>query len=108
MCVSASENAVKQTLNDLRAFLSAEVSAIQVSGEKPDFEVVDLGYIEPGHGMKGRKQWLNTDSDVQMMYEQENAAFCCGLTLMLSILVQRIHVKGRIGIEFSRAQEKPV
>ena len=57
-------------LNDLRALLSAKVSSIEVSGEKPDFEVVDLGYIEPGHGMKGRKQWLNTDSDVGMMYEQ--------------------------------------
>ena len=59
-----------KTLTDLRAFLSAEMSAIEVSGEKPDFEVADLGYIEPGHGMKGRKQWLSTDSDVQMMYEQ--------------------------------------
>ena len=46
------------------------MSAIEVSGEKPDFEVADLGYIESGHGMKGRKQWLSTDSDVQMMYEQ--------------------------------------
>ena len=51
-----------KTLNELRAFLSAEVSAIEVSGEKPDFEVADLGYIEPGHGMKGRKQWLSTDT----------------------------------------------
>ena len=59
-----------KTLTDLRAFLSAEMSTIEVSGEKPDFEVADLGYIEPGHGMKGRKQWLSTDSDVQMMYEQ--------------------------------------
>ena len=59
-----------RTLNELRAFLSAKVSSVEVSGEKPDFKVVDLGYIEPGHGMKGRKQWLNTDSDVDVMYEQ--------------------------------------
>ena len=28
-----------------------------------------MGYIEPGHGAKGRKIWLNTDADVDDMYK---------------------------------------
>ena len=29
-----------------------------------------MGYVEPGHGMKGRKIWIHTDDDVKMMYEK--------------------------------------
>ena len=57
-----------KTLHDLREFLGNKVPSI--GGEKPDFNVVDIGYLEPGHGMKGRKQWLNTDDDVEVMYEK--------------------------------------
>ena len=57
-----------KTLDDLRSFLSAKVPSVGVNDEKPDFAVVDIGYIEPGHGMKGRKQWLNSDDDVNEMY----------------------------------------
>ena len=28
-----------------------------------------MGFIEPGHGGKGRKVWLFDDNDVQRMYE---------------------------------------
>ena len=30
---------------------------------------VEMGYIEPGHGGKGRKVWMHDDGDVQRMYE---------------------------------------
>ena len=36
--------------------------------EQPDFSSVDLGYLEPGHGMKGKNQWLHSDDDVKEMY----------------------------------------
>ena len=42
-----------KTLDDLRSFLDAKVPSVGVNGEEPDFSVVDLGYIEPGHGNKG-------------------------------------------------------
>lgn len=32
---------------------------------RPDF---DIGYTEPGHGVKGKNQWLNTDDDVKSMH----------------------------------------
>ena len=57
-----------KTLDDLRSFLDAKVPSVGVNSEEPDFSVVDLGYIEPGHGNKGRKQWLNNDDDVHEMY----------------------------------------
>ena len=38
--------------------------------ETPDVHKVEMGYVEPGHGMKGRKVWLLSDSDVSNMYEK--------------------------------------
>ena len=37
------------------------------SWRRKDFTVVDLGYIEPGHGMKRR---LNSEDDVSEMYKK--------------------------------------
>ena len=57
-----------KNLDDLRSFHAAKIPSVDVNGEEPYFSVVDLGYIEPGHGTKGRKQWLNNDEDVREMY----------------------------------------
>ena len=46
--------------------------SVDVNGETPDFAAVDMGYIEPGHGMKGRKQWLFNDDDVKYMYSKHS------------------------------------
>jgi hypothetical protein len=34
-----------------------------------DIYSVDIGYIEPGHGFKGKKVWLLNDSDLKAMYK---------------------------------------
>lgn len=31
-------------------------------------DIGNFGYIEPGHGLKGRQQWIVQDTDVQEMY----------------------------------------
>ena len=31
-----------------------------------------MGYVEPGHGMKGRKIWIHTDEDLKMMNEKHD------------------------------------
>ena len=36
---------------------------------KPDFQHVEIGYIIPGHGLKGKKIWLLTDIDLREMCE---------------------------------------
>jgi hypothetical protein len=36
----------------------------------PDMDTVEMGYIEPGHGSKGKKCWLYTDTDVAQMYDE--------------------------------------
>ena len=30
--------------------------------------IIDFGYIEPGHGLKGKQVWLVEDADVDEMY----------------------------------------
>lgn len=57
------------TLITLRAFLRTKVPPVEINGETPNFEAVDIGYIEPGHGMKGKKQWLIRDGDIGEMYK---------------------------------------
>ena len=54
------------SLSSLRCFtyLPSEVEV-----NKPDFQSVEIGYIEPGHGLRGRKVWLYTDVDLKGMYD---------------------------------------
>lgn len=62
------------TVKELREFLILKVpAAINVGGEKLDFSTGEIGYIEPGHGMKGKKQWLYSDDDVVVMYDKHKA-----------------------------------
>ena len=35
-------------------------------------KITNVGYIQPGHGSKGRQMWLNTDQDVSDMYVECN------------------------------------
>ena len=39
------------------------------------FEVDKFGYIEPGHGLKGRQQWLVQDEDLDNMYTSYGKRF---------------------------------
>ena len=32
----------------------------------------EIGYIEPGHGMKGKKLWITRDDDLKEMYDRYN------------------------------------
>lgn len=59
-----------RNLKELRNFLGVKVPSVDVDGHKPNYETVDVGYIEPGHGLKGKKQWLFTDGDVEEMYKK--------------------------------------
>lgn len=50
------------TVTELREFMS---SACDVE----DIAKVDIGYVEPGHGSKGKKVWICSDDDVKAMYK---------------------------------------
>lgn len=54
-----------ESLPILRRFLDDKVNI----PSKPDFQRVEIGYIIPGYGLKGKKIWLHTDADLQVMYE---------------------------------------
>lgn len=54
-----------QITKEIRVFLSS----LEVE-EKPDFEIVEVGYIEPCHNMKGKKQWIHPSDDIKAMYEE--------------------------------------
>jgi len=54
------------SLDELRKFIASKLPA---TVDPPDMETVDMGYIEPGHGGKGRKVWLFSDEDLPTMYK---------------------------------------
>lgn len=55
--------------DSLRKFISNKLPPLP-SMDKPDMCNVEVGYVEPGHGMKGRKIWLLADGDLPKMYEK--------------------------------------
>lgn len=55
------------SLDELKEFIMSRLpSGI---GDVPDLEAVDMGFVEPGHGGKGRKVWLFNDDDLHNMYK---------------------------------------
>ncbi len=54
-----------QSLDELKDFITSGLPT--GIGNVPNLETVDMGFVEPGHGGKGRKVWL-FDDDVQKMY----------------------------------------
>ncbi len=55
------------SLDELREFIAANLPT--TISEVPDLESVDMGFVEPGHGGKGRKVWMFDNEDLQNMYE---------------------------------------
>ena len=51
------------SLDELKEFLSTSASV-----HLHDLDLVDMGYIEAGHGVKGWKIWLCDDEDLDKMY----------------------------------------
>ncbi len=55
-------------LSSTRRFKSiAELK--QVLSDHLKFSVETLGYIEPGHGLRGKQQWLTRECDLEDMYK---------------------------------------
>ena len=53
------------SLQELQDFIGVN---LPTSISPPDFSIVEIGYIEAGHGAKGRKVWL-FDDDVKQIYK---------------------------------------
>jgi len=61
-----------QSLITKQKFLSLEDLKEQIildCKEKVPDPITDIGYIEPGHGLSGKKKWLTSDHDLSEMYE---------------------------------------
>ena len=69
--VELGNGGVHKSLASLQGFLSKKLST-NPKFKLPDLQNVEMGYVEPGHGMKGRKIWIHTDDDVNMMYEKHD------------------------------------
>jgi len=54
------------SLDELRKFIASKLPA---TVDPPDMEAVDMGFIEPRYGGKGRKVWLFSDEDLPTMYK---------------------------------------
>ena len=60
--------------------------------EAPNLQEVEMEFIEPGHGGKGRKVWLFDDNDLQKMYKVHlHKKQICGAILMF--LLKKSHQK---------------
>ena len=53
----------------LRQYVSKNLPNTPVLADLDLFNV-EIGYMEPGHGMKGRKLWLYDDNDITKMYKK--------------------------------------
>ena len=63
-----------------------------------------IGYIEPGHGLKGKNRWLNNDEDLLEMYG------LYGKRKEITLWCQAIDIsqyKRKRSIEVSTATKKP-
>ena len=67
--VELGKGRVYKSLVSLQGLISKKLSK-HPKFKLPDLKSVEMGYVEPGHGMKGRKIWIHTDDDVKMMYEK--------------------------------------
>ena len=48
---------------------------------KPRLEHLEFGYAEPGHGVKGKKEWILDDGDLSVLKEKCKGKRNCELTL---------------------------
>ena len=51
-----------ETISDLKSELLARFTD-RLSGD------IEVGYIQPGHGLRGKQEWLCYDDDIQEMYD---------------------------------------
>ena len=62
-------------------------------------DILDVGYIEPGHGMKGKQVWLVEDSDVAEMYsrfktKQDITLWCSSYSVKkLNVWAHMLHIE---------------
>ena len=50
-------------------FTSLDEIKEEIIGQCHLSNITQLGYIEPGHGIKGKQQWLTSDTDLKEMYD---------------------------------------
>ena len=42
-------------------------------------EIIEMGYIEPGHGAQGKQRWILNAGDLEDMYEAKNRNHALGV-----------------------------
>lgn len=113
---------VCKSLGSLQSFISKKLSN-NPKLKLLDLRSVEMGYVEPGHGMKGRKMWINTDEDVKMMYvkhvkkkslllwcytdeKKEESAKASGSGKGASRYVQHVQDRSEVDKIYEQLQEK--
>ena len=72
----------------MQQFIYIMISTI-LKFQPPDPKNVEMGYIECGHGLKGRKIWIDVDSDDKMIYDHHQTLSFFGVTQKLMLRLQR-------------------
>lgn len=89
-----------ETLEELKEFISCNLPTSIT--DPPDFSVVELGYLESGHGSKGRKVWLCDDEDLAKMYRENK-----GKKILLWCYTGESQKKKPLKQPLSREHKKP-
>ena len=53
-------------MNEMESFLKENFSELHSGDEQGK---LTFGYIIPGHGLKGKQEWITEDGDLENMYE---------------------------------------
>ena len=51
-------------------------------------EPQQVGYFVPGHGLSGKKEWLNEDSDLKIMYDLYSGRRNCDVFLWCQCVIE--------------------
>ena len=65
------ENLDLHTFKAMKEFI---LSKIPADVPTPDNDTLEFGFIVPGHGLRGRKEWLYSDEDVEDMIKVHNGS----------------------------------
>ena len=95
------------SVDSLKTFISEKVPTTPDMPTSSDIKSVEFGYLEPGHGAKGKKVWIFKDEDVAAMYETHSGRKCVRLWCYTHVRTASASVtKSGSGPKFEQYTEK--
>ena len=65
----------KKVCKDIGDLKELILSNFPETVDAPDDQDMEFGFIEPGHGLCGKREWLSSSDDVTEMFEQHKGDY---------------------------------